>query len=101
MGLRGHTAAVYVSDMNAYATTLKHYLETPGVKQETLAAAVKRTQPSIWRYANDERFPDAVTARLIDEATGGVVPFALWQSVAMKRLGISATPEPADTARAA
>lgn len=75
--------------MDAYATALKHYLETPEVKQETLATAVKRTQPAIWRYANGKRFPDAATARLIDEATTGIVSFALWQSVAMKRLGIS------------
>lgn len=75
--------------MDAYATALKHYLDTPEVKQETLAAAIGKSQPAVFRYANGQRFPDAETARKIDTATGGIVSFALWQSVAMKRLGIS------------
>lgn len=76
--------------MDAYATALKHYIDQPEVKQEELARAIKKSQPAVFRYANGQRFPDAETAREIDTATGGVVGFALWQSVAMKRLGIAA-----------
>ena len=75
--------------MDAYSTALKHYLAKPDVKQDDLAEAIKRSQPAVFRYANGKRFPDAETARLIEAATNGVVPFKLWQSVAMQRLGMS------------
>ena len=75
--------------MDAYATALKHYLGKPDVKQEDIAREIKKSQPAVFRYANGQRFPDSKTAKLIDEATSGVVSFALWQSVAMQRLGIS------------
>lgn len=74
--------------MSAYATALKHYLDRPEVKQEDLATAINRSQPAVFRYANGQRFPDSETAKKIDEATGGIVPFKLWQSVAMQRLGL-------------
>lgn len=90
---------VYAWGMDAYSTALKHYLETPGVKQDTLAEAIGCKQPTVHRYAAGDRFPNSQTARLIDQATGGIVSFALWQSVAMKRLGIE--PAPTDEARAA
>lgn len=76
--------------MNAYQTALKHFLARDGIKQDDIAAKIGRSQPALNRYANGHRFPDADTARLIDAATGGVVPFALWQSVALDKLGIAA-----------
>lgn len=84
--------------MDAYQTALKHYLARPEVKQEALAEEIGRSQPAVHRYANGTRFPDADTARLIDRATKGVVPFALWQSVAMDRLGINGPLEPVKAA---
>ncbi len=76
--------------MNAYQTALKHFLGRPGVKQADIAAAAGVKQPTIHRYASGDRFPDAAIARKIDAATDGVVSFALWQSVALDKLGIAA-----------
>jgi transcriptional regulator with XRE-family HTH domain len=76
--------------MNAYQTALKHFLDRDGIKQADIALKIGKSQPAVHRYATGERFPDAKTARAIDDATGGVVPFALWQSVAMNKLGIAA-----------
>lgn len=76
--------------MNAYQTALKHFLARDGVKQEDVASKIGKSQPALNRYANGHRFPDADTARLIETATDGVVPFALWQSVTLDRLGIAA-----------
>lgn len=75
--------------MNAYQTALRRFLDRPEIKQEEVAGKIKRSQPALNRYANGRRFPDADTARLIDSASAGAVPFELWQSVAMERLGIS------------
>jgi transcriptional regulator with XRE-family HTH domain len=74
--------------MDAYQSALRHFLGRDGVKQDDFAAKIKRSQPALNRYARGHRFPDAETAKLIDEATEGVVPFKLWQSVALERLGI-------------
>jgi transcriptional regulator with XRE-family HTH domain len=74
--------------MDAYRKALSAYLEPPERTQEGLAEAVGCTQPAINRYANGQRFPDADMARKIAEATAGAVPFDLWQSVAMERLGM-------------
>lgn len=76
--------------MNAYQTALKHFLSRDGVRQEDIAAKAEVKQPTLNRYARGHRFPDADTARKIDRATDGVVPFALWQSVALDKLGIAA-----------
>lgn len=76
--------------MNAYQTALKHFLAREGVKQDDVAERIGKSQAAVNRYANGHRFPDAETARKIDVATEGVVAFALWQSVAMERLGIAA-----------
>ena len=76
--------------MNAYQTALKHFLDRDGVKQDDIAAKIKRSQAALSRYAQGRRFPDAETAKLIEAATDGVVPFALWQSVAAQRFGIAA-----------
>lgn len=76
--------------MNAYQSALRHFLSREGIRQEDVAAKINKSQPALNRYAKGLRFPDADTARKIDEATGGVVPFELWQSVAMERMGIAA-----------
>lgn len=76
--------------MNAYQTALKHFLGRDGIKQADIAAKIGVKQPTIHRYASGDRFPDAAIARKIEEATDGVVPFALWQSIALDKLGIAA-----------
>ena len=74
--------------MNHYATALSAYLAPGERTQEELAAKIKRTQAAVNRYANGVRFPDADTARAIERETSGAVPFSIWQSVALARLGI-------------
>lgn len=74
--------------MSSYATALTAYLETE--KQHDLAHAVNRTQAAISRYAKGKRFPDRTTAELIDKATEGKVPLALWMGEATKRFGLAA-----------
>jgi DNA-binding transcriptional regulator YdaS (Cro superfamily) len=83
--------------MSSYSTALASYLAAPERTQAALAEAVKTAQPNIHRWANGTRFPDATMARAIDAATGGEVPFAIWQQEAARRIGI----ETADTAAAA
>jgi transcriptional regulator with XRE-family HTH domain len=73
---------------NRYATALEQYLADNPVTQEALASRINITQAAISRYANGRRVPDSETARLIDDATAGAVPFSLWQSVIIDRLGI-------------
>lgn len=84
--------------MDAYSTALKHFLALDGVRQCDVAARIGRSQPALHRYANGHRFPDAETARRIETATDGIVPFALWQSVAMARLGVGASQPERDAA---
>lgn len=72
--------------MDAYRSALAAYLEPRDRTQEDLASKARCTQASINRYVNGVRFPDADTARRIDEATDGAVPFSTWQAVATARL---------------
>jgi len=75
--------------METYSDKLRSALGS-GLSQEKLATRINRSQAAVSRYAAAIRFPDAETARLIDEATDSAVPFALWQAEAMRRLGIEA-----------
>lgn len=72
--------------MDAYRKALSAYLEPADRTQESLADAIGHSQPTVNRYVNGERFPNAATARKIDAATDGKVPFELWQRVATERL---------------
>lgn len=77
--------------MSIYARALSAYLASAGaMNQSDLAERAKCTQAAISRYANGERFPNSETASLIDEATGGMVPFDTWREVAAKRAGLAA-----------
>jgi len=78
--------------MDAYATALKNWLAEPDRTQEGLAEKVGVTQPSMHRYATGERFPERDVAERIDVETGGAVGLAIWQQVAMARLGIGDAP---------
>ena len=73
--------------MDAYRRALSAYLE--GRTQEELAIRIGHKQPIINRYVKGERFPTAKMARKIHDATDGRVPFALWQQVAIEKLGIA------------
>lgn len=76
--------------MSTYAKALDAYLRRAENKETDLAAAIEKTQPAVNRYRNAERFPDADTARLIDKATGGEVPFEVWQAEFMAKSGLAA-----------
>lgn len=76
---------------NAYAEALASYLDpaNPERTQTALARAIKGTQASISRYASGHYLPNAATAREIEKATSGHVPFAVWQSAAARKFGIT------------
>ena len=76
--------------MQTYADALKAYLAKPGNKVTDLAEKVETHQPNITRYASGERFPNADMARLLEAATGGEVPFALWHAEFMAKSGLAA-----------
>lgn len=77
--------------VSRYSETLAAYLGDPENTQVALASAIGKTQAAVARYANGKRFPDADTAREIDRATGGAVPFGIWRNEAAARLGLSPT----------
>jgi transcriptional regulator with XRE-family HTH domain len=74
--------------MDDYRRALGAYFEPKERTQEALANRIGRSQAAVNRYVNGERFPDADTARKIEEATEGAVPFDLWQRITMDRLGM-------------
>lgn len=76
--------------MSTYAASLDAFLKRPENKEIELAERIGKTQPAVNRYRNGERFPDADTARLIDSATVGEVPFAVWQAEFLTRSGLDA-----------
>lgn len=75
--------------MNSYQTALARFLDKDGIRQDDIAAKVKVSQAAINRYAKGRRFPNAKTAKLIETATDGEVPFELWQQAAIERYGIA------------
>lgn len=74
--------------MSTYSQALDAFLKRPENKETDLAAAIDKTQASVNRYRNAERFPDADTARLIERATAGEVSFAIWQADFLSRSGL-------------
>jgi len=76
--------------MDSYSTAIERYLAPADRTQAKLADAIKTSQAAVSRYANGERFPDAATAREIDKATDGEVPFSLWQQEMAQRVGLDA-----------
>jgi transcriptional regulator with XRE-family HTH domain len=76
--------------MDTYRDALGAFLKLPGNDENSLAGSVGCTQATINRYRHGKRFPDAETARSIDRATEGAVPFALWQAEFLQRSGLDA-----------
>lgn len=74
------------------------YLKEGENDEARLAVQINRSQAAVNRYRNGKRFPDAETARLIDAATGGAVPFSAWQADFMARAGLAGTDHRADAA---
>jgi transcriptional regulator with XRE-family HTH domain len=70
----------------SYNKALAAWLDGDGRTQAALADRIGRTQAAVNRYAKGWRFPDAQTARRIDEATDGDVSFDLWQTEATAKL---------------
>lgn len=87
--LPNNTVSVYSGLMsNEYASALAAYFEAERLKQEDFADLIACKQATVSRYLKGERFPNADTARAIDRATDGKVPFSLWRDVAAARLGL-------------
>lgn len=74
--------------MDTFQKALATYLKRDENAECALASKVGKSQAAINRYRNGKRFPDAETARLIDEQTEGEVPFAAWQADFLTRSGI-------------
>jgi hypothetical protein len=76
--------------MSKFQHSLTEWLAIDGNTQNGLGAAIGVTQVAIHRYAAGSRFPDVDTARKIDAATAGAVPFSDWQADFLERSGITA-----------
>lgn len=76
--------------MSTYKDSLAAFLNKDENTESALAGEIGRTQAAVNRYRNGERFPDAETARLIDEKTKGEVPFDVWRAEFMARSGLDA-----------
>ncbi len=87
MVLPENTELVYARAMT-YAQALDAFLSKEESSVTALAQAIGTHQPNVTRYRQGERFPKADMARRIDEATGGEVPFTLWQAEFMSRAGL-------------
>lgn len=81
--------------MASYSEAISAYLDMPDRGQAALAGAIGKTQAAVSRYATGVRFPDADTARAIDRATDGGIPFSLWQMEAARRIGLTPDAEAA------
>lgn len=76
--------------MDKFQNSLAMWLAGEGNTQTALASAIGKSQVAVRRYALGERFPDAETARAIDRATNGMVPFSIWQKEFLTRAGLAA-----------
>lgn len=76
--------------MSTFQQSLAEWLSVEGNAQAALAEAIGKSQAAVSRYARGERFPDADTARQIDQHTSGLVPFACWQREFLTRSGLGA-----------
>lgn len=76
--------------MDTFQSALANYLSKDENAEVSLAGKVGKSQAAINRYRNGKRFPDAQTARLIDQHTDGEVPFAVWEAEFLSRSGIAA-----------
>lgn len=85
-----HTVSVYLALMSTYRAHLEEFLAKPENTEKDLAEAIGKEQPTVNRYRQGKRFPDADTARDIERATKGAVPFAAWQREFLERAGIAA-----------
>ncbi|WP_231848662.1 helix-turn-helix domain-containing protein [Sphingobium sp. SYK-6] len=74
--------------MSTYQSLIRAFVDDEANSQLALAAEIGKSQAAVNRYANGLRFPDAETARAIERATGGQVPFSAWQQEAAARIGI-------------
>ncbi|WP_420140171.1 helix-turn-helix domain-containing protein [Sphingomonas sp.] len=74
--------------MNSYQSALARHVELSG-GQTAAAEKLGIRQATLSRYIAGRRWPGSVMARLIDDKSGGQVPFAIWQAESLKRYGIS------------
>lgn len=90
MVLHGHTVSVYTALMGTFHETLNAYLAEYEGGECGFAEKLGCSQATVNRYRNNERFPNADMARLIDRQTDGAVPFELWQQEFLTRSGLAA-----------
>jgi transcriptional regulator with XRE-family HTH domain len=76
--------------MATYSDTLAAHLKARKLTDREFGDLIGATQPTVWRYRNGARFPDASVAREIDRRTEGAVPFALWLAEFNAKAGIAA-----------
>lgn len=74
--------------MSTYQEALSDFLKMEENAENALASKIGRSQAAVNRYRNGRRFPDAETARAIDEHTAGAVSFEIWQAEFMTRSGL-------------
>ena len=70
----------------AYSRALDAHLRRTGQSQAAFARATGYTQASVWQWVRGHRIPGKRAARLLDQATEGAVPFALWKAARIERL---------------
>lgn len=73
-----------------YKDALADFLSREEITESALAAKVGKSQVAIHRYKRGDRFPDAATARQIEQVSAGAVPFAVWQQEFLARSGLAA-----------
>lgn len=76
--------------MTTYQDALAAYLDRPENTETALAENIGKSQASVNRYRNGERFPDSDTAKAIDLHTEGEVSFAIWRAEFLTRSGLAA-----------
>ena len=74
--------------MTAYSEAIKAHLADADLQVQEFAEMLGVKQPTVTRYKEGERFPDAEMARKIEMATGGKVSFELWLSIFKERVGL-------------
>lgn len=72
-----------------FQSHLSAYLSRKGNTEKLLAQEVGVAQYTINRFRRGVRFPDTKTARKIDAATNGEVPFVIWQADFLARNGLT------------
>lgn len=61
---------------------LRDYLRANGVTYEAFGGQIGADKSQVWRWAHEERLPDARMIAAIHKATAGMVQFHDWVEIA-------------------